>query len=108
MGPNADPKVFLETFEKSMAYLKLEYVDLLSFHGVNNQETLDWAVLRGGCMEVVRQLQKEGRVRFVGFSTHGTTAMITRACDTGEFDYFNVHWYFVNPLNWTAIEAEGR
>lgn len=105
VGPNADPKVFLETFEKSMAYLKLEYVDLLSFHGVNNQETLDWTVLRGGCLEVARKLQKEGRVRFVGFSTHGTTSMITRACDTGEFDYFNVHWYFVNPLNWTAIQA---
>ena len=105
VGPNEDPKVFLENFEKSLKYLKLDYVDLLSFHGVNNQETLDFALLRGGCMEVVRQLQKEGRVRFVGFSTHGSATDITTAVNTGEFDYFNVHWYFVNPLNWPAIEA---
>lgn len=103
--PNEDPKVFLENFEKSMSYLKLDYVDLMSFHGVNNQETLDQTVLRGGCMEAARRLQKDGRVRFVGFSTHGTQNMITRAVNTGEFDYFNVHWYFVNPLNWPSIEA---
>ena len=28
--------------------------------------------------------------------------------NTGEFDYFNVHWYFVNDLNWPAIEAARR
>ncbi|HEY0074053.1 MAG TPA: aldo/keto reductase [Abditibacteriaceae bacterium] len=103
--PNEDPKVFLENFEKSMSYLKLDYVDLMSFHGVNDQETLNQTVLRGGCMEAARRLQKDGRVRFIGFSTHGTQTMITRAVNTSEFDYFNVHWYFVNPLNWPSIEA---
>ena len=38
VGPNEDPKEFLKTFEKSMDYLKLDYVDLLSFHGINTQE----------------------------------------------------------------------
>ena len=103
--PNEDPKVFLQNFEKSMNFLKLEYIDLLGFHGVNNLELLNQVVLRGGCMEVVRRLQKEGRVRFVGFSTHGPEKAITAAVNTGEFDYFNVHWYFVNPLNWPSIEA---
>ena len=28
--------------------------------------------------------------------------------NTGEFDYFNVHWYFVNDLNWPAVEAAHR
>lgn len=103
--PNEDPKVFLQNFEKSMSYLKLDYVDLMSFHGVNDQTTLDQTVLRGGCMEVARRLQKEGRVRFIGFSTHATEKVITQAVNTSEFDYFNVHWYFVNPLNWQSIEA---
>ena len=43
---------------------------------------------------------KGGRVRFIGFSTHATTDVILEAVNTGEFDYFNVHWYFVNDLNW--------
>lgn len=104
VGPNEDPKEFLKTFNKSLEYLQLEYVDLLAFHGINNQETLDQVVLRDGCLKVARQLQKEGRVRFVGFSTHGTCSAIQAAVNTAEFDYFNVHWYFVNDLNWPTIE----
>jgi uncharacterized protein len=67
VAPFADPKEFLATFNKSMAYLKLDYVELLSFHGINNAELLDWTLQSGGCMEVARQLQREGRCRFIGF-----------------------------------------
>src|SRR5947209_515088 len=35
IGPTEDSGQFLETFERSMGYLQLEYVDLLAFHGVN-------------------------------------------------------------------------
>src|ERR1043165_1392514 len=36
VGPEADPKKFMETFDKSMSLLKLDYVDLLALHGINN------------------------------------------------------------------------
>lgn len=108
VGPNEDPKEFLATFEKSMAYLGLEYVDLLAFHGVNTFELLDQVIRPGGCLEVARQLQKEGRVRFVGYSTHASCEMIQKANATGEFDYVNLHWYFVNELNWAAVEEATR
>src|SRR3954464_5216738 len=35
--PQATPEEFLKIFERSMKYLKLDYVDLLSLHGVNNR-----------------------------------------------------------------------
>ena len=108
VGPDADPKKFAENFEKSFSLLGLEYFDLLSFHGVNNQETLDWTLLRGGCMEVARRFQKEGRVRFIGFSTHGSNDLIARGNATGEFDYLNLHYYFVNTLNSGAIAEATR
>jgi predicted aldo/keto reductase-like oxidoreductase len=50
-------------------------------------------------------LQREGRIRFLGFSTHATTDIILESIASGEFDYVNLHWYFVNDLNWPAIEA---
>src|ERR1039457_969792 len=40
--PFASAKEFLKTFDASMNYLKLDHVDLLSLHGINNRETLDW------------------------------------------------------------------
>jgi predicted aldo/keto reductase-like oxidoreductase len=80
-------------------------VDLLSLHGINNRDLLDWSLRKNGCLAAARQLQKEGRARFIGFSTHATTDVIMDAVRSGEFDYFNVHWYFVNDLNWPAIAA---
>jgi uncharacterized protein len=106
--PGATPKEFLDLFETSMEYLRLDYVDLLSLHGVNNRELLDWSLRKNGCLTAARRLQKEGRVRFIGFSTHATTDVILEAVNTGEFDYLNVHWYFVNDLNWAAVKAAHR
>ncbi len=105
VAPFPEPGEFLKTFTQSMKYLGLDYVDLLAIHGINNEELLDQTLRRGGCLEIARQLQKEGRARFIGFSTHAPTQVILTAIATGEFDYINLHWYFVNPLNWPAIEA---
>ena len=105
VSPRADTKEFLDTFEQSMKNLQLEYVDFLGIHGINNEELLDFTLRRGGCLEAARRLQKDGRVRFIGFSTHAVTRVITRAIETEEFDYVNLHWYFVNPLNWSSVLA---
>lgn len=103
--PTATAAEFQAIFETSMSYLKLDHVDLLSLHGINNREHLEWSLKPGGCLDQARKLQREGRTRFVGFSTHATTDIILDAVRSGGFDYFNVHWYFVNDLNWSAIQA---
>ena len=109
VAPFATPAEFRRTFEQSMKYLQLDYVDLLSLHGVNNRELLDWSLRKGGCLEEARKLQREGRARHIGFSTHATPDIILEAVQSDGFDYINVHWYFVNDLNWPAVvEAHRR
>ncbi len=109
VAPFATPAEFRQTFEQSMKYLQLDYVDLLSLHGVNNRELLDWSLRKGGCLEEARKLQQEGRARHIGFSTHATPDIILEAVQSDGFDYMNVHWYFVNDLNWPAVvEAHRR
>ena len=108
VAPCASAAEFLKTFETSMAYLKLDHVDLLSLHGINHRQTLDWALQKDGCLAAARKLQKAGRCKFIGFSTHATPDIILEAVNTGEFDYVNLHWYFVNDLNWPAILAARR
>jgi uncharacterized protein len=103
VAPTEDPQEFRETFETSLAYLKLDYVDLLGVHGINTETLLDWTVRPQGCLEVARQLQVEGKVRFIGFSTHGSTEVIQSAIATDQFDYINLHWYYINQNNWPAI-----
>jgi uncharacterized protein len=108
VAPAASAAEFLQTFETSMNYLKLDQVDLLSLHGINNRQHLDWSLQKGGCLDAARQLQREGRARFIGFSTHATTDIILDAIRSDGFDYCNLHWYFVNDLNWPAIEEASR
>jgi len=99
----APGKDFLATFNRSMDLLGLDYVDLLSFHGINNDELLDLTLRPGGALEAGRAIQREGRARFLGFSTHGPTSTIVRALATGEFDYVNLHYYWINQTNLPAV-----
>jgi predicted aldo/keto reductase-like oxidoreductase len=108
VAPMANPEDFLRTFDTSMKYLRLDHVDLLSLHGINHRQLLEWSLGKKGCVAAARKLQREGRCRFVGFSTHARTDIILDAVNSNEFDYFNVHWYFVNDLNLPAIEAANR
>lgn len=108
VSPTDSPQEFRETFEQSLAYLKLDYVDLLGLHGINNAETLTQAIRPGGCLDVAQKLQAEGKVRFIGFSTHGPTRIIQAAIATDGFDYVNLHWYYINQNNWPAIHEATR
>lgn len=109
IGVKDSAREFLETFETSMNYLQLEYVDFLSVHGINTPQLLEMTLAKGGCLDAVRQLQQEGRVRFCGFSTHAGPETVAPACATGEFDYVNLHWYYIyNQLHWPMVEAAAR
>jgi uncharacterized protein len=108
VSPKADAKDFQKTIEKSLRNLRLDYVDLLSLHGINNAEVLDYSMRPGGCLDVAKKLQAQGKVRFIGFSTHGATNTIIEAINTNQFDYVNLHWYYINQNNWAGIEAATR
>ena len=109
VAPFPTAEEFLRTFDQSMKYLRLDYVDLLSLHGINNQQLLDFSLGKNGCIAAARKLQAEGRARHVGFSTHATPDIIIKAIQQGDLDYVNLHWYFVNDLNWQAVqEATAR
>ncbi len=102
VAPDADVAKFVTNFETSMRLLKLDHVDLFSFHGVNSEGELEAAK---ACLDTARQWQQEGRVRFIGFSTHGPTDVLLKTVETDEFDYINLHWYFIFQENWPVIEA---
>jgi len=106
VGPSKDPGQFARTFELSMRRLRLDYIDLFAFHGINNEQCLD-NTLR--CMELAVRWKDEGRIRHIGFATHGHTDIILKAVRTDAFEYVNLHWYWIFQDNWPAIrEARKR
>lgn len=112
--PAADPAAFEADLRTSFERLGLTgdgltgeggRVDLLAIHGVNTPELLDQTLRPGGCRAVARRWQEEGRIGHVGFSTHAPLPLILEAIESDQFDYINLHWYFIRQDNRAAIEA---
>jgi len=95
----------LQDFEKSMERLQLEYVDMFALHGINNDEILDMSLKKNGSVDAAKRLVADGRVRHLGFSTHGPASTIVKTIETDEFEYVNLHWYWVDQVNEPAIDA---
>ena len=106
--PSEKPRDFLKTFDRSLERLGLEYVDLLSLHGINSRRDLQWSLQRGGCLQAALALKAAGRARHIGFSTHATLEIILDAIESGDFEYVNLHYYFVNQPNLPAVNAAAR
>ena len=111
VGPTEDPDEFYKEVLDSLDRLQLEHVDLLGLHGINNEEKLAWSIRPGGCFEMAQRLRREGRVRFIGFSTHGSVALINKAIAYTEpkhgegFDYLNLHWYYIYQETTPCVRA---
>jgi len=106
VGPDKDVKKYVEKFEKSMRLLHVDYLDLFALHGVNDAETFEAAMI---CLEQTLKWKAEGRIRHIGFSTHGPVEILMKAVCTGAFEYINLHWYYIFQDNWPVIvEAHKR
>ncbi|WAL59740.1 aldo/keto reductase [Thermocoleostomius sinensis] len=108
VAPVASAKEFQHTVERSLMNLRLDYIDLLGLHGINTPELLNYSTRPGGCLDVAHKLQSQGKIRHIGFSTHGATDLIVQAIETNQFDYVNLHWYYIFQANWAAIEAASQ
>jgi predicted aldo/keto reductase-like oxidoreductase len=112
--PQEDPVRFEADLRLSFERLGLDRpgspgrIDLLAIHGINQPKHLDQALRPGGCLEVARRWQAQGRIGAIGFSTHGPLDLILEAIESDCFDFINLHWYLIRQDNAAAIAAAGR
>jgi len=106
--PNSDPEIFERDVLASIEKLKVKKIDLLAIHGINTAEHLHQAIRDGGCIDILRNFQKENLIGSIGFSTHGKSSLIEKAISTNLFDYVNLHWYFINQENTKVINLANK
>lgn len=59
-------------------------------------------------MAAVQEAIDAGKVRYVGFSTHGALELILAAMETGAFDFVNLHYYLFFQRHADAIERASQ
>lgn len=102
--PSADADETARAIDQSLQTLGVDYLDCLAIHGVNTDEHLRWIESPTGCMKAVQNAIADGRVRHVGFSTHGPLELILRAIATDQFAFINLHYNLFFQRHAPAIE----
>jgi len=90
-----EPEKFRASLDLTIDNLGVDYIDLGTIHGLNLESLVD--ELFGdtiNLIDILKEYQEKGKIRYIGFSTHGRTDLICRMIKTGVFDYVNLHYHF--------------
>jgi len=87
-----------------MKALKTDHLDFYAWHGINTLELLETACEKGGPVEELLKLKKEGVIGHIGFSTHAPLDVILKTIETDMFDFVNLHYYYFFQRNKAAID----
>jgi predicted aldo/keto reductase-like oxidoreductase len=93
IAPTDDAQTMQAHLEESLARLQLDTIDCLAVHGVNTPSHLAQIQRPNGCMAALKAAQAAGKIRHVGFSSHGSQELIMAAIATGLFTFVNLHYY---------------
>ncbi|MBD2728499.1 aldo/keto reductase [Nostoc sp. FACHB-892] len=104
ISATADADTMRRCIDESLERLQLNYLDCLAVHGLNTWQHLEWVKAKNGCMQAVEEAVADGRVRHVGFSTHGPLELIQAAINTDFFEFVNLHYYYFFQRHAPAIQ----
>jgi uncharacterized protein len=103
VAPQPDAHTMATAIERSLSRLQLDSIDCLAIHGLNTREHLGWVQQSDGCMSAVQDAIESGKIRNVGFSTHGPLEVILGAIQTQKFSFINLHYTYFFQRNAAAI-----
>jgi uncharacterized protein len=106
LPPTPDRAIMAAWIDESLERLQLDYIDCLAIHGINTQEHLDWVT--HGCYPAILDAIDCGKVRHVGFSTHGSLELILAAIETRLFEFINLHYYYFFQRLAPAIDLASK
>ncbi|MBN3910042.1 MAG: aldo/keto reductase [Nostoc sp. NMS1] len=104
ISATADADTMRRCIDESLKRLQLDYLDCLGVHGLNTWQHLEWVQAKNGCMQAVDEAVADGRVRHVGFSSHGSLELIQAAIKTDFFEFVNLHYYYFFQRHAPAIQ----
>ncbi len=96
-----------EIFEAQLKKCQVDYFDFYLFHNVCEANIDAYLDPKHGILDYLLKQKENGRIRHLGFSTHGTIRTMTRFLDAYgkymEFCQLQVNW-----LDWKMQNAKGK
>ena len=91
LGPGSTKEDFMNKLEISLKRLQMDYVDILYQHAVDSKEAVHFEPM----LDALITAKKEGKARFIGYSTHSREPeVIEAAIETGIVDVLLVAYNF--------------
>ena len=101
--PADNAEAMERAIEESLQRLQLDYVDNLAIHGINTSEHFEQVTRSSGCFSAIEKAQVAGKIKHIGFSTHGSLDLILNLLKTDLFSFINLHYYYFWQRNAPAI-----
>ena len=103
LPPIPDARTMVRWIDESLTRLQTDYIDCLAIHGINTSKHLDWVTNPQGSLSAIKAAQQQGKIKHLGFSTHGSLELILAAIKTDLFAFVNLHYYYLRQRNEPAV-----
>ena len=88
-----------ELFNEQLSKLQMDYVDFYLLHALDHER---WESLVGlGVLEEVERLQKEGKIKYLGFSFHDEYPVFEKIIKHRKWDFCQIQYNYID----TEIQA---
>lgn len=88
---------FERQFAEQLRRLQMDSIDFYLLHGI--QDSFADEMLHNGCIEYFTRMKQEGKIRYLGFSFHGSPQMLRKILSAYSWDFAQMQlnyydWYF--------------
>lgn len=90
---------YCKQFQEQLVRLNMNRIDFYLLHGL--QDTFAEEMIGNGCISYFDQMKKDGKIKYLGFSFHGTAELLKKLLKLYSWDFvqiqFNYYdWYFTD------------
>lgn len=82
-------------FDEQCCRLQMDRIDFYLLHGI--QDNFIDEILPSGCIEYFEEMRKQGRIRYLGFSFHGSVSNMKKMLDAHAWDFVQIQ---LNYYDW--------
>ena len=92
---------YREQFDQQLARLQMDYIDFYLLHAI--QDSFADEMLENGCISYFDELKKQGKIKYLGFSFHGSPKVLSKLLTVYPWDFVQIQ---LNYYDWFFSDAK--